>query len=197
MGGRHERTHLLVPRLNKLGISFGAIQRPEEPINAIAPVTVDPVDTPLGKPVQNIVGNLCHAHRPPRSSYRYPNDYPPPTAVKRCSFGCPTRRPDSAAAATSRGRPALGVTDVKPDAFGQACAPGTTPIRRAAVVDLGLEGQLPPEVNVDVVVESLLHLHHNRAIGIDPDSERTCRRLARQAAITWRARSSADPEGAG
>jgi lantibiotic biosynthesis protein len=47
--------------------------------------------------------------------------------------------------------------------------------------------QLPPDVNVDVVVESLLHVHHNRAIGIDPDSERTCRRLARQAAITWRA----------
>ena len=46
--------------------------------------------------------------------------------------------------------------------------------------------QLPLDVNVDVVVESLLHMHHNRAIGIDPDSERTCRRLVRQAAITWR-----------
>ncbi|MBV9141259.1 MAG: lantibiotic dehydratase [Pseudonocardiales bacterium] len=57
--------------------------------------------------------------------------------------------------------------------------------------------QLPAEVNVDVVVESLLHLHHNRAIGIDPDSERACRRLARQAAITWRARRSAHPEGTG
>ncbi|MBV9013640.1 MAG: lantibiotic dehydratase [Pseudonocardiales bacterium] len=48
--------------------------------------------------------------------------------------------------------------------------------------------QLPPEADIDVVVESLLHLHHNRAIGIDPVSERTCRRLARQAAITWRVR---------
>ncbi len=50
--------------------------------------------------------------------------------------------------------------------------------------------QLPPDVNVDVVVESLLHMHHNRAVGIDPDSERTCRRLARQAAITWRAQQA-------
>lgn len=61
----------------------------------------------------------------------------------------------------------------------------------------GYRKQLQMEMNVDVVVESLLHLHHNRAIGIDPDSERTCRRLARQAAITWRARSSANPEGTG
>ncbi|MGQ0839637.1 thiopeptide-type bacteriocin biosynthesis protein [Actinokineospora sp.] len=48
---------------------------------------------------------------------------------------------------------------------------------------------LPPEANTDVVLESLLHMHHNRAVGIDRDSERTCRRLARQAALTWRART--------
>jgi thiopeptide-type bacteriocin biosynthesis protein len=48
--------------------------------------------------------------------------------------------------------------------------------------------QLPPGTDVDRVLESLLHMHHNRAIGIDPDSERTCRRLARQAALTWRTR---------
>jgi lantibiotic biosynthesis protein len=47
---------------------------------------------------------------------------------------------------------------------------------------------LPPEANLDVVLESLLHMHHNRAIGIDQDSERVCRRLARQAALTCRAR---------
>ncbi|ABD12882.1 conserved hypothetical protein [Frankia casuarinae] len=49
---------------------------------------------------------------------------------------------------------------------------------------------LPPEANTDVVPESLLHMHHNRAVGINRDSERTCRRLARQAALTWRARRS-------
>ncbi len=52
--------------------------------------------------------------------------------------------------------------------------------------------QLPPETDAHVVLESLLHLHHNRAIGIDPDSERTCRRLARQAALAWRARQEGD-----
>jgi len=48
--------------------------------------------------------------------------------------------------------------------------------------------QLPPDADVDTVVESLLHMHHNRAIGIDRDSERTCRRLSRQAALAWQAR---------
>jgi thiopeptide-type bacteriocin biosynthesis protein len=53
---------------------------------------------------------------------------------------------------------------------------------------------LPPEANTDVALESLLHMHHNRAIGIDQNNERICRRLARQAALTWRARIR---EGAG
>jgi lantibiotic biosynthesis protein len=48
--------------------------------------------------------------------------------------------------------------------------------------------QLPPDANADGVLESLLHLHHNRAIGINQDSERTCRRLARQTALAWQAR---------
>jgi thiopeptide-type bacteriocin biosynthesis protein len=49
---------------------------------------------------------------------------------------------------------------------------------------------LAPEANTDVVLESLLHMHHNRLIGIDRDSERICRRLARQVAVTWRHRPS-------
>lgn len=51
---------------------------------------------------------------------------------------------------------------------------------------------LPPEVDLDAVLESLLHMHHNRAVGIDPDHERACRRLARQSARAWRARRSGD-----
>jgi thiopeptide-type bacteriocin biosynthesis protein len=47
--------------------------------------------------------------------------------------------------------------------------------------------QLPADADVDAVVEAVLHMHHNRAIGVDQDSERTCRRLARQAALAWRA----------
>lgn len=50
--------------------------------------------------------------------------------------------------------------------------------------------QLPASADTDAVLESLLHLHHNRAAGIDPDHEGTCRRLARQAAIAWRARQN-------
>jgi thiopeptide-type bacteriocin biosynthesis protein len=38
------------------------------------------------------------------------------------------------------------------------------------------------------VLPSLLHMHHNRATGIDPDGEATCRRLARAAALSWTAR---------
>lgn len=47
--------------------------------------------------------------------------------------------------------------------------------------------QLPSDADTDAALESLLHMHHNRAIGIDPDGEMTCRRLARQAALTWQA----------
>jgi lantibiotic biosynthesis protein len=50
---------------------------------------------------------------------------------------------------------------------------------------------LPPETNVAAVLESLMHMHHNRAIGIKPEGERTCRRLARQAARSVVARKQA------
>ncbi|MEY9211566.1 lantibiotic dehydratase [Thermobifida halotolerans] len=47
---------------------------------------------------------------------------------------------------------------------------------------------LSADTNTDTVVESLLHMHHNRAVGIAPEHERTCRRLARQASLSWLAR---------
>jgi thiopeptide-type bacteriocin biosynthesis protein len=47
--------------------------------------------------------------------------------------------------------------------------------------------QLPSDADTGAVLESLLHMHHNRALGIDRDGEKTCRRLARQAALAWRA----------
>jgi lantibiotic biosynthesis protein len=50
--------------------------------------------------------------------------------------------------------------------------------------------QLPSGADMDSVLESLLHMHHNRAIGVASDFERTCRRLARQAAVTWRVRQA-------
>ncbi|MBR8642846.1 lantibiotic dehydratase [Streptomyces tuirus] len=39
------------------------------------------------------------------------------------------------------------------------------------------------------VLPSLLHMHHNRTAGIDPEGEATCRRLARAAALSWTART--------
>ncbi|RBM21770.1 bacteriocin biosynthesis protein [Streptomyces sp. PT12] len=54
---------------------------------------------------------------------------------------------------------------------------------------------LTNEGNADplAVLPSLLHMHHNRAAGIDPDGEATCRRLARTAALSWTARHQGAP----
>ncbi|MFJ6138264.1 lantibiotic dehydratase [Kitasatospora sp. NPDC092286] len=41
----------------------------------------------------------------------------------------------------------------------------------------------------DSVLASLLHMHHIRAAGIDPDAERACHRLARAAALSWTTRT--------
>ncbi|MFE2426467.1 lantibiotic dehydratase [Streptomyces sp. NPDC059373] len=43
------------------------------------------------------------------------------------------------------------------------------------------------------VLPSLLHMHYNRAAGIDPDGEAICRRLARAAALSWTARAEGAP----
>ncbi|MGH3121884.1 MAG: lantibiotic dehydratase, partial [Streptosporangiaceae bacterium] len=42
---------------------------------------------------------------------------------------------------------------------------------------------LDSNANFTHVLESLLHIHHNRHLGIDRDGEAACRRLARQAAL--------------
>jgi thiopeptide-type bacteriocin biosynthesis protein len=49
---------------------------------------------------------------------------------------------------------------------------------------------LSDTARINDVLESLLHMHHNRAMGIDRDGEAVCRRLARQSAITWNARAT-------
>jgi thiopeptide-type bacteriocin biosynthesis protein len=46
------------------------------------------------------------------------------------------------------------------------------------------------EADPDVALESLLHIHHIRAIGLDRDHERGCRRLARLFAVAYRADES-------
>lgn len=54
-----------------------------------------------------------------------------------------------------------------------------------------------PEAGRDTALESLMHMHHKRAIGIDPESERTCHHLARQTARAWRARQAGRTREAG
>lgn len=41
------------------------------------------------------------------------------------------------------------------------------------------------------VIRSLLHMHHIRCVGIDSASERTCHRLARAVALSWKSRNPA------
>ena len=40
-------------------------------------------------------------------------------------------------------------------------------------------------IDPDLVLDSLLHAHHIRAVGIDKDDERMCVRLAPAAAMAW------------
>ncbi|MFJ6136511.1 lantibiotic dehydratase [Kitasatospora sp. NPDC092286] len=56
--------------------------------------------------------------------------------------------------------------------------------RAAALTDYRLLLDQQGELEPDEVVGALLHVHHARAIGIDPDHERACHRLARAVALT-------------
>ena len=59
-------------------------------------------------------------------------------------------------------------------------------LRRAEAVAAYRE-TLDADTDFTHVLESLLHIHHNRYRGIDRDGEGACRRLARQAALARRA----------
>ncbi|MET7902604.1 lantibiotic dehydratase [Streptomyces sp. NPDC005355] len=54
--------------------------------------------------------------------------------------------------------------------------------RRAAALALYRE-RLAEGMDLDSVLESLLHMHHNRLRGVDREDEGICRRLARQSAV--------------
>ncbi|MGW3848682.1 lantibiotic dehydratase [Streptomyces fagopyri] len=58
--------------------------------------------------------------------------------------------------------------------------------RRAVALALYREG-LAEGMDLDSVLESLLHMHHNRLRGVDREDEGICRRLARQSAVAWAA----------
>ncbi|MEU7382092.1 lantibiotic dehydratase [Streptomyces sp. NPDC042207] len=57
---------------------------------------------------------------------------------------------------------------------------------RAAALALYRES-LAAGMDLDSVLESLLHMHHNRLRGLDREDEAICRRLARQSAVAWAA----------
>lgn len=57
--------------------------------------------------------------------------------------------------------------------------------RRRALADYRAQLSTTDEIEPDSVLTSLLHVHHNRASGIDKDDERVCLRLARAAALAW------------
>ena len=54
--------------------------------------------------------------------------------------------------------------------------------RRAVALAL-YRDHLTESMDLDSVLESLLHMHHNRLRGLDREDERICRRLARQSAV--------------
>jgi hypothetical protein len=48
-----------------------------------------------------------------------------------------------------------------------------------------------PHLSESAVAESFIHMHHLRALGIDRDVERGCRKLARAVALSFAARHDA------
>jgi len=54
---------------------------------------------------------------------------------------------------------------------------------QTCTTEIGAGGQ-------DLALGSLLHMHHVRAVGIDPESEQTCLHLVRSVALSWSARKS-------
>ena len=57
----HEGGHLLVPRLHKLDLAFGALQRAKDPVDAVAGIAIDAPHTPLVKSLdKEIADGLGH-----------------------------------------------------------------------------------------------------------------------------------------
>ena len=76
---------------------------------------------------------------------------------------------------------------------GELSSFGTLPVglaaswRHRAEAIAAYRKALDADADTTHVLESLLHIHHNRYRGIDRDGEGACRRLARQAALAQRA----------
>ena len=58
MPAGHERGHLLVARLDELGVPLGAVERAEEGVDPVPRIAEHPVDAPFLEPAQDEVGNM-------------------------------------------------------------------------------------------------------------------------------------------
>ncbi|MFD1321100.1 lantibiotic dehydratase [Micromonospora sonneratiae] len=75
-----------------------------------------------------------------------------------------------------------------------AWPPDVAVARQARAAALATYRRHLPDRSIDPVLESLLHMHHNRATGVDPDGEAVCRRLARQLALSHQARQQVEAD---
>lgn len=66
-------------------------------------------------------------------------------------------------------------------------------MRRRAEALGSYRAALPPGADTSAVLDSLLHLHHNRVLGIDPQREAHVRVLLRQAALAWQSAHPGTP----
>src|SRR3569832_2169483 len=65
MRARHERRHLLVPRLDELHLVAGALQGAQEAVDAVSGISVDPVNPPRLQAFHHeVTGRFAHGTSP-------------------------------------------------------------------------------------------------------------------------------------
>src|SRR5204862_3257228 len=57
VAARHERGHLLVARLDELGVAACAVERAEKRVDPVAGVAVDAPYAPFAQPLEDVVGD--------------------------------------------------------------------------------------------------------------------------------------------
>ncbi|MBT2226593.1 lantibiotic dehydratase [Nonomuraea sp. NEAU-A123] len=97
-------------------------------------------------------------------------------------------------------RQAVGLADLSEDRAALRAIQGGPRIvaawqdrRRAMAAYMDRLAADAPHLSESAVVESFMHMHHLRALGIDRDVERRCRKLARAIALSFAARHDAAP----
>jgi len=107
-------------------------------------------------------------------------------AGRRLQPGRAAGRPAARTAATLARNGELSSFGTLPDDLAPAW-------RHRAETVTAYRASLDEDANFTHILESLLHIHHNRYRGIDRDAEGACRRLARQAGLARRAATAGLP----